>query len=487
VDIADELVRIAKGEVLNDCWTRQIYSVDASHYVVKPAAVAFPADEQDVQEACRYSSNKKIPITARGAGTGLLGQSLSYGIILDVTRHMNKIIEVGDDYVLVQPGIIKSILDEKLKKKKKFLPPDPASSRYCTIGGMIADNSSGAHCLGYGNTISFLEEVNIVYSDGASGFAGPRMYDNRIDELRKLLLANAGLIKKSYPKVRKNSCGYRLDAVIAKNFNPHKIFAASEGTLGVITSAKFRILDMPLHKCMMVLGFDDILTALSGVPRILKSSPVAIELLDHTISMSQLGKESKSGCLLFIEFAGNGSSTKLERQMKECKDKFEEIASVVEYASDESSMTKIWAARTNALNTIMKLGVGSRRPIGLIEDTVVDPSLLEDHVVNILRFYHENKLSYVMYGHAGDGNLHTRPMIDTSSKRQVELIKDIARKVFADVISKGGTITGEHGDGIARTDYIEMMYGKRMTSLFSKVKKLFDPSFTLNPGKKVLR
>jgi FAD/FMN-containing dehydrogenase len=135
----------------------------------------------------------------------------------------------------------------------------------------------------------------------------------------------------------------------------------------------------------------------------------------------------------------------------------------------------------------MKLSVGSRRPIGLIEDTVVDPSLLEDHVANILRIYRENKLGYVMYGHAGDGNLHTRPFIDTSSKRQVDLMNHIARKVFADVIRKGGTITGEHGDGIARIDYIEMMYGKRMTSLFSRVKKLFDPSFALNPGKKVLR
>lgn len=487
MEIADDLVRIAKGEVLDDSWTRQIYSVDASHYEIEPTAVVCPLDEQDLQEVCRYSSNKKIPITARGAGTGLLGQSLSNGIILDLTKHMNKLIEIEDDYVIVQPGIVKGILDKELKKKKKFFPPDPASSHYCTIGGMIADNSSGVHCLGYGNTISFLEEVNMVYADGTVGFASASKYDNRMNELGKLLFSHIDQIRNSYPNVSKNSCGYRLDAVVADRFKPQKIFAASEGTLGVITSAKLRILSLPVRRCMMVLGFKDLLSALSSVPNILKLSPVALEMLDYTVIRNQSNKGSDTGCLLFTEFASNENSSKLEGRMDACRDKVVEKSSVVEYASDEKSMTKIWAARTNALNSIMKLTVGSRRPIGLIEDTVVHPSVLINHATNILRIYHENKLNYVIYGHAGDGNLHTRPLIDTSSIRQVELMHDIASEVFADVIRKGGTITGEHGDGIARTEYIEMMYGKQMTSLFSKVKKLIDPSFTLNPGKKVQR
>ena len=262
---------------------------------------------------------------------------------------------------------------------------------------------------------------------------------------------------------------------------------ASEGTLGVITSAKLRIFNMPVHRCLMVLGFEDLLSALSVVPSILKFSPVALEMLDHTVITNQSSKGADAGCLLFIEFASNENSSKLEGRMNACRNKVVEKCSVVEYASDEKSMTKIWEARKNALNSIMKLTVGSRRPIGLIEDTVVHPSVLFNHAANILRIYRRNKLNYVMYGHVGDGNLHTRPLIDTSSMRQVELMGDIAREVFAHVIRKGGTITGEHGDGIARTNYVEMMYGKQMTSLFTKVKKLFDPTFTLNPGKKVLR
>jgi FAD/FMN-containing dehydrogenase len=142
-------------------------------------------------------------------------------------------------------------------------------------------------------------------------------------------------------------------------------------------------------------------------------------------------------------------------------------------------------ARKNALNSIMKLTLGSRKPIGLIEDTVVRPDILVEHAANLLQTYRENKVDYVIYGHVGDGNMHTRPLIDTASTKEVKLIHSIANKVFAQVIKRGGTITGEHGDGLARTGYIQMMYGKRITSLFSRVKKLFDPSFTMNPCKKI--
>jgi FAD/FMN-containing dehydrogenase len=286
--------------------------------------------------------------------------------------------------------------------------------------------------------------------------------------------------------VTKNSCGYRLDAVIADRFNPQKIFAASEGTLGVMTSSRLGILDMPVHRCMMVLGFEDLISALMAVPLILKFSPVALEMLDHTVIISQGSNASGAGCLLFIEFAGDRSIDKLEGSMTACRKELANRCCVVEYASDEQSMTKIWDARKSALNSIMKLTVGSRKPIGLIEDTVVHPAILMKHATNLLQIYHENRLDYVIYGHVGDGNMHTRPLIDTGSRKQVELMREIATKVFAQVIKRGGTISGEHGDGLARTDYIQMMYGKRMTSLFSRVKKLFDPWFTMNPGKKVL-
>lgn len=487
--IADDLLRIAKGEVLDDIWSRQVYSVDASHYEITPAAVVYPADEHDISQMCEYSLAKRIPITARGAGTGLLGQSLSNnGIILDFTKHMNRMLEIEDDYVIVQPGMVKAALDKELKKRNKFLPPDPASSNHCTLGGMIADNSSGIHCLGYGNTIDFLEQTNIVYSDGNKGFASADRFDNRMEQLYHLLEPYVGEIRSGYPRVSKNSCGFRLDAVIGgETFQPHKVFVASEGTLGVFTSAKMHILDIPEYRCMLVLGFEDLLAAISAVPAILKFSPVALEMMDHSIvaqgSKISVTNESR-GCLLFIEFAGSAGQATEER-MGQCKQDLSGKCSVIEYSSDEQSITRVWQARRGALNNIMKLTVGSRKPIGLIEDTVVSPNSLADHAANLLQTYRDNRLDYVMFGHVGDGNLHTRPIIDLDSKSQVELMNRIATSVFAKVVQAGGTITGEHGDGLARVGYIEMMYGKKLTSIFSKVKRLFDPQFTMNPGKKI--
>lgn len=498
--LADELIRISKGEVLSDDWTRKIYSVDASHLKETPQAIAYPKDSHDIQELCRFCFSKEIPIAGRGAGTGLLGQCLSDGVIIDFTRHMNKIVEIDSDFVIVQPGIVKGILDAELKKQGKFLPPDPASSNFCTIGGMIANNSSGAHALGFGNTIDFINGIEFVVADGSTGQAAANPKDNfmqqkirgedqRISKLYNLVLSNWELIVNRFPKVSKNSCGYRVDALFKDSeFLPHKIFAASEGTLGFVTLAKMRILDIPTYRTIMVLGFENVLDAVSTVEIILNFNPDAIEMIDHTI-IKQIDANPTNlhatGSLLFIEFSGNKYSD-VEKKISECKHRLTGRYKMVETAFDTSSIDKIWNARKSALNQIMKLSVGSRKPIGLIEDTVVQPSLLSQHTRHILDVYSENELDYVMYGHVGNGNIHTRPVIDIQSPSQVRLIDSIADDIFGRVISNGGTITGEHGDGISRSKYIPSMYGQNIYALFKNVKKLFDPKSIMNPGKKIL-
>jgi glycolate dehydrogenase FAD-linked subunit len=492
IPIADELRCIAKGEILSDSWSREIYSVDASHYAVKPSAVVYPVDKYDIEEICKYCFSKNVPITARGAGTGLLGQSLSNSIVIDFTKYMNKIMEIGNDYIEVQPGVVKGILDKELKKTGKFLPPDPASSNYCTIGGMIANNSSGAHCLGYGSTIDFIQEICVVYSDGATGYVSGNNKSNdcMMANLLRLLSPYVGVIQNRYPKVTKNSCGYRLDAVINRQgFSPQKIFAASEGTLGILTSIRLKILDIPLYRNLLVLGFEDLLSAISEVPLILQFFPVALEMLDHTVvchgednTPQQL--TTNPGCLLFVEFAGDRIGD-VERKLNHCKEKLSGKCNIIESVTDERSMTQIWEARKGALNRIMKLTYGTRKPIGLIEDTVVKPTILHGYTQYLLQTYLDSKLDYVFYGHVGDGNLHTRPLIDLDSKSEVELIERLAQQVFDRVIRTGGTITGEHGDGIARVKYIPSMYGNKIFSIFLQVKKIFDPKFILNPGKKI--
>jgi glycolate oxidase len=498
ISVADELRRIAKGEILSDSWSRDIYSVDASHYTIRPSMIVCPSDEYDVEKICEYCFTKSIPITARGAGTGLLGQCLSDSIIIDFTRHMNKILEISDDNVVVQAGLVKGILDKELKKKGKFFPPDPASSNYCTIGGMIANNSSGAHCLAYGNTIDFLQELIVVYSDGNSRLVNSNSHkaeeDYRLTDLLRLLSAHRNIIQQGYPRVTKNSCGYRLDKVINNNaFFPHKIFAASEGTLGIVTSARLKIIDIPLYRQLIVASFEDLLSALLVVPFTLKFSPVALEILDSTVirhvvennNNNPQPRGEETDCLLFIEFAGD-KLAEVEERFDSCSRKLSDKCTIIESASDEQSLMRIWGARKNALNRATKLTVGSRKPIGLIEDTVVRPDMLYDHAEQLLQMYYENKLDYVIYGHAGDGNLHTRPLIDVGSQAETQLIDRLGNQVFHRVIRAGGTITGEHGDGLARVKYIESVYGSEIYYLFQEIKQLFDPRYIMNVGKKVI-
>ena len=487
IKIADELRRISKGEVLSDDWSRKIYSVDASHFILSPELIQKPLDDDDVRNICKFCYAKHISITARGAGTGLLGQSLSSGVVLDFTANMNKIIDMGEDYVTVQPGLVKGILDNELEKKRKFFPADPASGNFCTIGGMVANNSSGPHSLGYGSTIDHVQEISITYADGTSGTIGPTVKrDEKISKMLEIISPSVDLIKRKYPKVSKNSCGYRLDAVLSnKAFHPQKVFVASEGTLGIMTSTRLKIFDMPLYRNLLVVGYQDLLIAMRSVPSILTFSPTALEMLDSSVVSSDRKSFNDSGCLLFVEFSGD-NRVDVEAKLYKCTSRVEGNGQVLHTAFDPISIRHIWESRKNALNNIMKFTVGSRRPVGLIEDTVVRPDLLFEYSLYLKQLYSEYNLDYVMYGHVGNGNLHTRPMVDIEESSEINLLEGLAKRVFKRVIDYGGTITGEHGDGLARSKYVQQVYGNRIYSLFKQIKHLFDPQLIMNPGKKVI-
>ncbi|MGE5634628.1 MAG: FAD-binding oxidoreductase [Deltaproteobacteria bacterium] len=508
-----DLRSIAKGTVLSDDWSRKIYSVDASEYCFYPACVIQVKDKEDISNICKYAYSNNISITGRGAGTGLLGQSLTSGICLDITKYMNKIIEFENDYVIVQPGIVKAILDKELKKKGKFLPPDPSSSNFCTIGGMIANNSSGIHALGYGNTIDFLDGIETVYSNGSieslfESYNNTNDFKlrnshvpptNKINQLFGLFSQDVlQYISLKFPKVTKNSCGYRIDAIIDNigRYLPHKIFTSSECTLGITTLAKFKILDLPLYKSIMVIGFENILKAVKVVPIVLTFFPSALELLDSSVlyyenmlydnKVSYKFDDNKRGTLLFVEFDGN-NLVNIELRLRLCREKLCAYGEIIEITSDKVSSEKIWAARKSALNNVMKLTVGSRKPISLIEDTVVNPDYLYEYTLFLLDVYKKYKLDYVFYGHAGNGNLHTRPIIDTASNIYKDLIESLTADVFSKVYEFSGSITAEHGDGISRTKYISQMYGSILFDIFKKIKFIFDPTNIMNPGKKIIQ
>lgn len=507
-----DLRSIAKGNVLSDDWSKKMYSVDASEYCLFPASVIQVKDKEDISNICKYAYFNNVSITGRGAGTGLLGQSLNSGVCLDFTKYMNEIIEIENDYVIVEPGIVKAVLDKELKKRGKFLPPDPASSNFCTMGGMIANNSSGIHALGYGNTIDFLDGIEIVYSDGSieslfelnsnKNDSKDRNNNhfhqtNKINQLFRLLSQDIlHYISLKFPKVTKNSCGYRIDSLIDNSgrYLPHKIFTSSECTLGITTLAKFKILDLPLYRSVMVIGFENILKAVKVVPLILTFAPSALELLDSSVMHyenmlynkgSYKFDDNKRGTILFVEFDGD-NLVNVELRLRLCKEKLCTYGEIIEVTSDKVSSEKIWSARKSALNNVMKLTLGSRKPISLIEDTVVNPEYLYEYTLFLLDVYKKYKLDYVFYGHAGNGNLHTRPIIDTASNSYKHLIDSLTADVFSKVYEFSGSITAEHGDGISRTKYISQMYGNIIFDIFKKIKFIFDPTNIMNPGKKII-
>jgi glycolate oxidase len=481
------LERLGIADIFVDDWTRTIYSVDSSHCMLKPAIVIFPSNEIEIQKICTFAHAHRIPITCRGAGTGLLGQSLTTGVVLDFTKKMNNILEIEDDYVIVQPGVVKAVLDKELAKRNKFIPPDPASSNYCTIGGMLANNSSGPHGLGYGSIINFIQRVDLIYGNGTTGFADQSNHDDKIDKMLKYVSSVNINLKDHYPNVSKNSSGYRLDAVFENNhISPQNIFVASEGTLGIITSSRISVLDVPEKKSLIILEFENILHAAQVVPFILQFSPVAVELLDRgTIIEGWKTNQTKykNSCLMFVEFYGNENN--FYQKVNKFENAIRQKAKILESGYDLKSVARAWSERRNSLNSAMKKGIGSRRPAGIIEDTVVHPELLHDYLVFLLKLLAQYKLDYVVYGHAGNGNLHIRPIIDFASKDSGLLMDSLADRVFSHVSKINGSISGEHGDGILRTKYIPMMYGSKMNQMFKQIKSIFDDKKLMNPGKKV--
>jgi glycolate oxidase len=489
--IDESLWRKLAGKVRTDQWTRLINSVDASHFQVHPLMVFVPEDVTDVVNICQYAYGKDIPLTPRGGGTGLLGQALTQGIVVDISKHLNRIVEVEEGYVVVEPGVVKTVLDKELRKKGKLLPPDPSSSNFCTIGGMIANNSSGAHTLRYGSTIDYVEELDVVYSDGSMSTIGSSIPpDHRLTSILPIVLTKLGLIAASYPHTSKNSSGFRLDAVVRNgSYFPQRVFAGAEGTLGIITKAKLRTVNIPQFGILLVCEFLDMVSLLHSVLKILSFHPSAVELLSFGRLSSEMvhyrGEGLSEYPTIYAEFCGE-SMAKLEQQVYRCSSALHQSCISIEILSDTTSCNAAWKERRNSLNHILRISDGYKKAIGIIEDTIVNPSLLEEYIPFVQRIYDRYMLDYVMYGHIGNGNIHTRPLINAQSTQAEQVIENLAREVFLKVKELRGSISAEHGDGLARSRYIKGMFGVDTYRLFVQVKKIFDKKNIMNPGKKVL-
>ena len=462
-----DITKLVSCQVFWDKHSMNIYSVDASSYIVKPLVVVIPENEQDIISILKYASKNKISITVRGAGTGLVGSALGKGIILDL-KNFDKI-RINQNLAEVGAGVFKGDLDDELEKKGRFFAPNPSIGSHCTVGGMVATNASGSRSLKYGSTIDNLLGVRIITSNGRIvTLPSDSKFSRKIFEIIKPDL------QKKFPRVSKNSCGYRLDAI--KTISElHKIIAASEGTLGIIISVKLKTFPIPFKRMLLVLSYKTIRQAALDTPKIVKLKPSALEIIDNTITKHIKTRLAKSpNCLLFVEF---------DDKLDKCKKNLLEIisnAQIVKVLTNDSEIKKWWDFRNSALSYSLKSITTKESLPTMIEDATVPVEKLIILVDIIDKISKKYNMRFVLYGHAGSGNLHIRPILKGMNEK---MMRSVAKEFFSEVIATGGSITGEHGDGLARSEFVKLQYGNDVYSSFKKIKHKFDPKNILNPDK----
>lgn len=465
--IREHLKKELRCEVLWDTHTLNFYSVDSSSYRIVPKVVTIPNTLEDVVRIVRFANKNNVSIIARGASTGLVGSALGSGIVIDLKK-FNKI-KVNAGYAEVGSGVLKGDLDKALEKHKKIFPPNPSVGPFCSIGGMIASNASGSKSLKYGSVIDNILEVVLV--DGTGKVI--KLPDDK-KTAKRIYKLTRSLDYSRFPKVSKNSSGYRFDAIQSIS-DTHKIIAASEGTLGVIISAKLKIIKKP-HQRLAIVAYKSVKEALSSCKEIIKLKPAALEFVDHNIIKNiDYGLSPNSKCLLFVEFDTDMSKNILRLTTKIQNGK------IVEVATNKNSISRWWRFRDSALHYSIKT---MKKNHNQLPHTIEDAALPVENIYTIYKIVRKINDTYntkaMIYGHAGNGNLHVRLIARDASHKTVKII---TRYYFSEIIKNGGTISGEHGDGLARSEFVRSQYGIANYKVFEKLKKMFDPKSILNPDK----
>jgi len=501
--ISDELSRLIKGDSFADIFTRVIYSTDASIYQIIPQCVVMPKNADDICAAVKYANENNIPIVARGAGSGLAGEALSSGIVLDTTKYMNKIIGTNDDgkTVCCEAGVVLDDLNKYLAKYGRKIGPDPSSGNRAVIGGVVANNSTGAHSLKYGYTAEYIEKIKAVLADGRliefendvdSRFRGnDKEGEKKIArDCFELLNANAAVIEKTQPKTKRNRSGYNIAGVIhSGRIDMAKLLAASEGTLAIFTEITLRTVEIPKVSGVVQLEFDTLEKMATAVPLIVDCGASACELMDDKfIKIAREAFEQYhdilnpvSAASLLVEHTGETE--------QEVREKIEKTAAAVgglcfdkEIVFEPVLQKRLFKCRKDAV-PLLSRQKGPKQPVPFIEDVSVDNAKLAEYVRGLKKIEKKYKVDMTYYGHAGDGELHVRPYLDLSNAEDVKKMTEMANEVFELAWSLGGSISGEHADGLVRAAFIKKQYGEEYYGVLKGIKKIFDAKNILNPGK----
>jgi FAD/FMN-containing dehydrogenase/Fe-S oxidoreductase len=511
-----DLLAAIEGEVRFDDISRALYSTDASVYQIQPLGVVVAKSRDDVVQAVTLCAKHGCPVTMRGGGTSQAGQAIGSGLVIDTSKHFNRVLEVNpvERWARVEPGVVLDELNAALRPHNLRFAPDISTASRATVGGMMANNSAGARSVLYGKTIDHVLEQQVVLSDGSLAHFRPltRCEVDEISardslegacyrEVRQTVRASLEEIERRYPKVLRRVGGYNLDALAAASapdgtapFNMAKLIVGSEGTLAVVLEARLALVPLPTAKAVLAIQFADLLEALEATPAILSHRPSAIEvmdrfILDHTKQSATLERLKRTfidgdpAALLCVEIydeTTDALTARLEAIERDLTAR--RLGYRYHRALDPVGQSAIWSLREAALGLSMAMK-GDAKSLSFVEDTAVAPEKLRDYIGAFLQMIRRHGTTAGVYAHASVGCLHVRPVVNMKTEAGVRQFEAIASASADLVLEYGGALSGEHGYGLVRSCFMERMFGPVLYEGFRHIKRTFDPHGLLNPGK----
>jgi FAD/FMN-containing dehydrogenase/Fe-S oxidoreductase len=519
----DRLSRETRAEVYFDRGRRGLYATDASLYQIEPLGVVVPRTVDDVAGAVKIAAEEGAPVLPRGAATSLSGQTIGPAIVIDFSKFLNRIGVVDRDKmtVRVEPGVVLDRLNAHLKPLGLMFGPDVSTSDRATIGGMIGNNSAGARSLRYGKTVDHVRAVDVVLADGTATTLGPVAAadldavcarPDRVGEVhrvvRDVVARHRDEIAAKFPRILRRVSGYNLDEFIPGlpvrpvgwvdepwQFNLARLIVGSEGTLAVVNGAELKVSPVPPAQGLVVLSFATIPAALDRLAEIVATGPVAVEMLDRMILELAARNPLYSH---YLDFTDGLPAAVLAAQFyadsqEELADRADDLARRFEGRPGvlgirrrltDAAKDDFWKVRKAGFSLLMAL-VGDAKPIAFVEDTAVDPARLPEFYDRFRRIVERQGVAAACYGHADVGCLHIRPIINVKTPEGIGQVRAIAREVSDLVVEFGGAMSGEHGDGLARSRWNAKLFGPEVYACFEAVKRAFDPDDLMNPGKVV--
>jgi FAD/FMN-containing dehydrogenase/Fe-S oxidoreductase len=508
-ELAAALRSVVGGEVRFDSYTRYLFSRDASMYAIEPIGVVFPRDAADVAAVLTTAGEFGVPVLPRGAGTSLAGQTVGQAIVMDLSRHMTRIIDIDAERnaARVQPGVVQEQLNLAAARHGLAFGPDTSTRNRATLGGMIGNNSAGSQSVRYGMTIDHVLTLDVVLSDASQSTFGPLTTDELVRraaaptldgticrDLPRLVERHREAIATGFPRFWRQSGGYRLDRLGPAGLDLAKFVVGSEGTLVTVVEATVQLVPAPRHRVIAVGHFTSVPGAIEATQDALDCQPAAVELLDRTIiELSRQKIEYRSlgsilhgdpDALLFVTFFGDTRAEaiagldRLDDRWQAHGHGYHTLRAV-----DPSEQAALLKVREAGLGLLMAASTGTRRPLAFVEDTAVEPARLASYTARFRQILDSRGLTAGFYGHASVGCLHVRPFIDLSAPGQPELMRTVAEEVRELVLEYGGVNSSEHGDGLARSEFNRRIFGDELYAAMQETKRLFDPGNRMNPGK----